>query len=166
VIVHHDGYNELREDNYKGQGDMEFLDPMIDMMGAWGQNSSSPVIISGYDDRFDQYDNHAIENSFEDLQAMLAPSTIALYSITTKYWYETTVDLLRDIQWKTMALDGLVLEQTTKDMILALVAQHKDSRGHFVDDFIEGKGQVIFRLLQKHAYALNKHIGASNPTPR
>jgi hypothetical protein len=128
---------------------------MVDMLqGMFGGEGGTPVIVSGYDYRFVQYDCYSLEKDFDDLQAMLSPSAIVVYSITTRRWYRTTVGFLRDVQWRTSALDGLVLEQSTKDMIHALVAQHKDSRGHFLDDFIEGKGQVSSKLPEQSASTL------------
>lgn len=112
----------------------------------FGSKVCIPIIINGYDDRFDQYDHHPPEKAFDNLQKLLGPSAIGVYSVSTRTWYQTTVGTLRDVQWRTSALDGLVLEQSTKDMIHALVAQHKDSRGKFLDDFIEGKGQVVSGL--------------------
>jgi hypothetical protein len=85
--------------------------------------------------------------------------------MASKNWYEVTVALLQEVIWRTSALEGLVMERSQKEMIHALVVQHKDSRGHPIDDFIDGKGQVSSGRIYQSSLCNKEMTGTGNRAP-
>lgn len=69
--------------------------------------------------------------------------------MSDKLWLEFTVSGIKDIQWNESAFDSLVLPESQKSIVKALVQSHtsKVQEHKLIDDFIEGKGRGLVTVL-------------------
>ena len=73
------------------------------------------------------------------------PATINGLNMRNKKWEELDVDRICDVCWNTEAFDNLVIENTTRKLIKALVMRQLEAdKG---TDLIAGKGQGPIILL-------------------
>ncbi|KAF2844074.1 P-loop containing nucleoside triphosphate hydrolase protein [Plenodomus tracheiphilus IPT5] len=82
-----------------------------------------------------------------DEQCLLAIGTMPGFHIDNKKWEDFDVTKLHEIPWSERAFENLVLEQTEKDLILALVDRDQYKTTKPFDDFIAGKGEGMIMLL-------------------
>ena len=76
---------------------------------------------------------------------LLLPATINGFNMRNKKWEELDVDRICDVCWNTEAFDNLVVDETTRKLIKALVMQQLEAdKG---TDLIAGKGQGLIILL-------------------
>jgi hypothetical protein len=62
---------------------------------------------------------------------------------------EFVVDDITDIVWNPSSFDNLAIPTTKKKVITALAKAHiSRAPDDVIDDFVEGKGQGLIRLLQ------------------
>jgi hypothetical protein len=85
-------------------------------------------------------DEHGTEVSKDMIFAL--PSTVKGYSMRIKYWGEFRVDDLRPIEFRENAFDLLVMDNTKKKLVRALVENKATFR-----DLISGKGGGTIFLL-------------------
>ncbi|PQE27770.1 hypothetical protein CJF31_00009998 [Rutstroemia sp. NJR-2017a BVV2] len=87
---------------------------------------------------------------------LLLPSTIDGFNMNEKKWRTLQVDKISPIAWNTRAFEGLVMEDSTKELIEALVknkiAADKNS------DLISGKGNGLIVLLHGVAEIAEKPL--------
>ena len=75
----------------------------------------------------------------------LLPATINGFNMRNKKWEELDVDRTSDVCWNTEAFDNLVIDDTTRKLIKALVMRQLEAdKG---TDLIAGKGQGLIILL-------------------
>jgi hypothetical protein len=89
------------------------------------------------------------ERTFEPLSdenAMLTNATVRGYSFTSKKFLEFFVEDLSEIEWNTGCFDELVLDQSVKRTVQALVSTHAQKRESF-DDIVKGKGMGLVCVL-------------------
>ncbi|KAF7196505.1 ATP-dependent zinc metalloprotease FtsH [Pseudocercospora fuligena] len=72
------------------------------------------------------------------------------FNLKTKKWVACFVDGVENIDWNDRAFEKLLLRQQYKDMILAFMQSHIQSKDQF-DDIIKGKGQGFVMLLEGEA---------------
>ncbi|MCJ1474957.1 hypothetical protein MMC13_003617 [Lambiella insularis] len=79
-----------------------------------------------YHDRpeFEEWDDKAPNTAFNDEQRLLCPPTIACFDITTAKWYVVAVDNLKPVVWNTAAMNHLVLADSRKTLLRAVIEQH------------------------------------------
>ncbi|XDG10535.1 hypothetical protein ABKA04_010150 [Annulohypoxylon sp. FPYF3050] len=75
----------------------------------------------------------------------LLPTTIKGFNLRKKRWLDLPVDNLGDVVWNTKAFDSLVLEESTKELIKALVSNQTETERS--TDVISGKGNGLILLL-------------------
>ena len=76
---------------------------------------------------------------------LLLPATISGFNMRNKKWEELDADLICDVCWNTEAFDSLVIDDTTRKLIKALVMRQLETdKG---TDLIAGKGQGLIILL-------------------
>ena len=76
---------------------------------------------------------------------LLLPATINGFSMRNKKWEELDADRICDVCWNTEAFDNLVIDDTTRKLIKALVIRQLEAdKG---TDLIAGKGQGLIILL-------------------
>ena len=76
---------------------------------------------------------------------LLLPATINGFNMRNKKWEELDVDRISDVCWNTEAFDNLVIDDTTRKLIKALVMRQLEAdKG---TDLIAGKGQGLIILL-------------------
>jgi len=84
----------------------------------------------------------------EDL--LLCSPTVLGFSFSDKLWVELSVSHISDIEWDTGAFDSLVLPESQKRIVRALVESHSKQsakKGSGFDDFIKGKGKGLVAVL-------------------
>ncbi|TGO67306.1 hypothetical protein BOTNAR_0045g00510 [Botryotinia narcissicola] len=68
------------------------------------------------------------------------------FSLTHKSWGQFSIDGLKDIVWNEDAFQKLVVDETRRKLIHALVRAHRQDDASF-DDIIENKGKGLVGLL-------------------
>lgn len=94
--------------------------------------------LSSEDDSDEEPD---LEISDEDY--LMASPVLLGFSFAEKQWLEFKVSSIREIEWNDEAWDSLVLEESTKDLIQALVKARKFHGSQTIDDVIRGKGKGL-----------------------
>ena len=85
------------------------------------------------------------DESPSDPFPLLLPATINGFNMRNKKWEELDADRICDICWNTEAFDNLVIDDTTRKLIKALVMRQLEAdKG---TDLIAGKGQGLIILL-------------------
>ncbi|RPA77996.1 hypothetical protein BJ508DRAFT_161466 [Ascobolus immersus RN42] len=86
---------------------------------------------------------------FSDEEFMLASSVVLGFSFPEKLWLEISVAGVSDIIWNDTAFDTLVLPNSSKEIVKALVETHTGSRmeSTTIDDIIQGKGRGLVSVL-------------------
>ncbi|KAF9872533.1 AAA family ATPase [Colletotrichum karsti] len=79
-----------------------------------------------------------------DEQAMLATSMVRGFSFNEKKFLDFFVDKISDIEWNTRCFEQLVLPESQKELVQALVAEHTAST---FDDIVQGKGKGLILVL-------------------
>ena len=93
---------------------------------------------------FKDWDDVAPNTIFVEEQKLLCPPTIACFDITTSKWYVVAVENLRSVVWNTTAMNHLVLAESRKTLLRAVIEQH--AKKH-VGDIIQNKGIGLVILL-------------------
>ncbi|KAK0512987.1 hypothetical protein JMJ35_005004 [Cladonia borealis] len=87
----------------------------------------------------------AAEEPPSDSFLLLLPATINGFNMRNKKWEELDADRICDVCWNTEAFDNLVIDDTTRKLIKALVMRQLEAdKG---TDLIAGKGQGLIILL-------------------
>ena len=87
----------------------------------------------------------AAEEPPSDSFPFLLPATINGFNMRNKKWEELDADRIFDVCWNTEAFDNLVIDDTTRKLIKALVMRQLEAdKG---TDLIAGKGQGLIILL-------------------
>ncbi|CZT24619.1 uncharacterized protein RCC_10344 [Ramularia collo-cygni] len=81
-----------------------------------------------------------------DDQCLLATATVRGFSFSEKRWLDFFVDKLNSPDWNSDCFKQLVLPETQKDLVQALVANHTQKRNGF-DDIVKGKGKGLILVL-------------------
>jgi hypothetical protein len=101
----------------------------------------------GLDSEYQHFDGFSKDDDFSDLQAQLCPSTAYSYAVKSRTWYEITISRTDEVQWEENAVKQLVLEESTKRMLVGLVKQHQENKTKVISDIIPSKGKVSHLLL-------------------
>ncbi|KAF3922056.1 hypothetical protein ABW20_dc0107587 [Dactylellina cionopaga] len=81
-----------------------------------------------------------------DDQLLLCSSLIYGFALNEKQWVQLFVDFLQPVSWNVQSFDQLVLPNSQKLLVKALVESHQTSNNNF-DDFIAGKGRGLICCL-------------------
>ncbi|KAF5243476.1 hypothetical protein FAUST_2832 [Fusarium austroamericanum] len=84
---------------------------------------------------------------FTDEEYLIASPVVLGFAFSEKQWLELAVSGASDIKWNEKAWDSLVLEDSTKDLIKALVKSRKYHAANTIDDVIQGKGKGLVTVL-------------------
>ncbi|RYN29650.1 hypothetical protein AA0115_g5269 [Alternaria tenuissima] len=80
--------------------------------------------------------------------ALLLPATIIGYGFHNKKWSVLLVEHIQDIKWNSGVFDDrLVLEESKKELVKALVMVHNKKSREIQTDFMDGKGNGLIMLL-------------------
>ncbi|KAI9729611.1 MAG: hypothetical protein M1818_008458 [Claussenomyces sp. TS43310] len=85
--------------------------------------------------------------TFTDEEYLIASPVVLGFAFAEKTWLEFTVSGIKDIVWNEGAYDSLVLEQSTKEIVKALVESHTFHPAESIDDVIQGKGKGLVAVL-------------------
>nr|XP_023907899.1 uncharacterized protein LOC112019614 [Quercus suber]POF16364.1 atpase family aaa domain-containing protein 3b [Quercus suber] len=81
-----------------------------------------------------------------DEQCLLATAMARGFSFEEKKWFDFFIDQLSPPNWDTQCFDQLVLPQTQKQLVRALVTTHCQQQDSF-DDIVKGKGKGLVMVL-------------------
>ncbi|OHF01612.1 AAA family ATPase [Colletotrichum orchidophilum] len=86
-----------------------------------------------------------------DEQCLLASPMVRGFSFTEKNFLNFFVDEISPIEWNTQCFEQLVLPDSQKELVQALVAQHTaratDPNSSAFDDIVKGKGKGLILVL-------------------
>ena len=86
-----------------------------------------------------------VDGGLTEQQLRICTDTVPVFSMRDKFFYKAPVDEIHDIVFNEQLFSQLVIPESTKDLIRALVENH--ARGSDMDDFVEG---VILSLIDKY----------------
>lgn len=113
-------------------------------LGAYRyQDREVAVVSDGVSDEYTNFDNFDPRGDFTTLQAQLCPSAVSCYSLKSRKWFNICVSDIKEIHWAKEALDHLVLDKSSKAMLLGLVQRHRKIKDEVLSDVIPSKGKVI-----------------------
>ncbi|KAL8708050.1 MAG: hypothetical protein Q9225_007662 [Loekoesia sp. 1 TL-2023] len=75
----------------------------------------------------------------------ICTNEVPVFSMRDKIFYKAPVDEIHDVVFSEQVFAQLVIPESTKSLIQALVENH--AKGTGVDDFVEGKGKGLIILL-------------------
>ncbi|KAL0935666.1 AAA family ATPase [Colletotrichum truncatum] len=86
-----------------------------------------------------------------DEQALLATTMVRGFSFTEKRFFDFFVHSVSEIEWNTGCFEQLVLPESQKELVQALVAEHTarttDPNVSAFDDIVKGKGRGLILVL-------------------
>ncbi|KAF4784834.1 AAA family ATPase [Colletotrichum scovillei] len=86
-----------------------------------------------------------------DEQCLLASPMVRGFSFTEKKFLDFFVDKISPIEWNTQCFEQLVLPDSQKELVQALVAEHTarttDPSSSAFDDIVKGKGKGLILVL-------------------
>lgn len=81
-------------------------------------------------------------------EAYLLPPTIHGFSLRAKRWGELLISQLHDIEWQDRSFQHLVISDSYRRMIRAVVSVHaSDLKSQLLSDVVEGKGNGLIIAL-------------------
>ena len=87
----------------------------------------------------------------DDEEALVCPAFVQGFTLREKLWAEFRVDHLKEVEWSAEAYQRLEMDDSTKQIIHALVKSHRKHSAENppdFDDIIAGKGLGLVFLLQ------------------
>ncbi|KAL8765370.1 MAG: hypothetical protein Q9194_006586 [Teloschistes cf. exilis] len=87
------------------------------------------------------------EREFTEEELLIASPVVLGFAFSEKLWLEFTVSGINDIEWNEGAFDSLVLPDSQKSIVKALVESHTFSASKNIDDVIQGKGRGLVAVL-------------------
>jgi hypothetical protein len=87
------------------------------------------------------------EREFTKEELLIASPVVLGFAFSEKLWLEFAVSGIRDIDWNEGAFDSLVLPESQKSIVKALVESHTFHPAQNIDDVIQGKGRGLVAVL-------------------
>ncbi|KAI5854058.1 P-loop containing nucleoside triphosphate hydrolase protein [Tricharina praecox] len=96
--------------------------------------------------------NSSSEGLMSEEQLLMCSPTVLGFSFGDKMWVEFAIDSIHEIIFNTGAFDSLVLPESQKSIVRALVENHTgkgktEKKRPGIDDIIRGKGQGLVAVL-------------------
>ena len=99
----------------------------------------------------DEASQATIEDTAKDIfteeQLLIASSTVVGFSFSEKLWLEFAVSKIGEVSWNTDAFDSLILPDSQKNIVKAMVSSHAFHPSRSIDDIIAGKGKGLVSVL-------------------
>ncbi|KAL8895658.1 MAG: hypothetical protein Q9207_008073 [Kuettlingeria erythrocarpa] len=87
------------------------------------------------------------DREFIEEELLIASPVVLGFAFSEKLWLEFTVSGINEIEWNEGAFDSLVLPDSQKSIVKALVESHTFSASRNIDDVIQGKGRGLVAVL-------------------
>ena len=87
------------------------------------------------------------KREFTEEELLIASPVVLGFAFSEKLWLEFTVSGINEIEWNEGAFDSLVLPDSQKSIVKALVESHTFSASRNIDDVIQGKGRGLVAVL-------------------
>ncbi|KAL8932187.1 MAG: hypothetical protein Q9211_006469, partial [Gyalolechia sp. 1 TL-2023] len=94
-----------------------------------------------------QEDNADREREFTEEELLIASPVVLGFAFSEKLWLEFTVSGINEIEWNEGAFSSLVLPDSQKSIVKALVESHTFQASRNIDDVIQGKGRGLVAVL-------------------
>ncbi|TLD17033.1 uncharacterized protein PgNI_01494 [Pyricularia grisea] len=82
-----------------------------------------------------------------DDQCILASALVRGFSFAEKRFFDLFIDSVRPINWNAGCFEQLVLPDSQKELVQALVAEHTQRAADSFDDIVKGKGKGLILVL-------------------
>ncbi|KAL8957914.1 MAG: hypothetical protein Q9193_004926 [Seirophora villosa] len=92
-------------------------------------------------------DGTETDRVFTEEELLIASPVVLGFAFSEKLWLEFTVSGINEIEWNEGAFDSLVLPDSQKSIVKALVESHTFSASRNIDDVIQGKGRGLVAVL-------------------
>ncbi|KAL8965519.1 MAG: hypothetical protein Q9197_006476 [Variospora fuerteventurae] len=92
-------------------------------------------------------DGTGTDRVFTEEELLIASPVVLGFAFSEKLWLEFTVSGINEIEWNEGAFDSLVLPDSQKSIVKALVESHTFSASRNIDDVIQGKGRGLVAVL-------------------
>ncbi|RMZ82515.1 hypothetical protein DV737_g1970, partial [Chaetothyriales sp. CBS 132003] len=86
-------------------------------------------------------------HTFSEEELLIASPVVLGFAFNEKLWLELTVSGISDVKFNEDAFDSLVLPESQKSIIKALVSSHAFHPSKSIDDIISGKGRGLCCVL-------------------
>ncbi|RMZ85246.1 hypothetical protein DV738_g314, partial [Chaetothyriales sp. CBS 135597] len=86
-------------------------------------------------------------HTFSEEELLIASPVVLGFSFNEKLWLEFTVSGISDVKFNEDAFDSLVLPESQKSIVKALVSSHTFHPSKSIDDIISGKGRGLCCVL-------------------
>ena len=87
------------------------------------------------------------KHEFTEEELLIASPVVLGFAFSEKLWLEFSLSGVRDIEWNQGAFDSLVLPDSQKTIVKALVESHKFHAAQTIDDVVQGKGKGLVAVL-------------------
>ncbi|KAL8889315.1 MAG: hypothetical protein Q9205_003480 [Flavoplaca limonia] len=87
------------------------------------------------------------KREFTEEELLIASPVVLGFAFSEKLWLEFTVSGINEIEWNEGAFNSLVLPDSQKSIVKALVESHTFSASRNIDDVIQGKGRGLVAVL-------------------
>ncbi|KAL8672848.1 MAG: hypothetical protein Q9168_002724 [Polycauliona sp. 1 TL-2023] len=87
------------------------------------------------------------KKEFTEEELLIASPVVLGFAFSEKLWLEFTVSGINEIEWNEGAFSSLVLPDSQKSIVKALVESHTFSASRNIDDVIQGKGRGLVAVL-------------------
>ncbi|KAI9814408.1 MAG: hypothetical protein M1827_003264 [Pycnora praestabilis] len=84
--------------------------------------------------------------ALSEKDTLLCPPYVFGFSLMTKKWCRFFIDRVREVELNVKAFDQLILAESQKQLVLAMVEAHVEDDDSY-DDIIQGKGKSLIILL-------------------
>ena len=87
------------------------------------------------------------QRAFTEEELLISSPVVLGFAFSEKLWLELTVSGISDVVFNDQAFDSLVLPDTQKSIVKALVSSHAFHPSKSIDDIISGKGRGLCCVL-------------------
>ena len=96
-----------------------------------------------------QEEGGELKREFTEEELLIASPVVLGFAFSEKLWLEFTVSGIQEIEWNEGAFDSLVLPDSQKSLVKALVQSHttESEERKTIDDVIKGKGKGLVAVL-------------------
>jgi len=94
---------------------------------------------------FETSDAHS--RKFSEEEVLLASPVVLGFAFSEKLWLEFSLSGVSDITYNEDAFNSLVLPNSQKEIVRALVESHRFNAAKTIDDVIQGKGKGLVSVL-------------------
>ncbi|KAJ7751771.1 P-loop containing nucleoside triphosphate hydrolase protein, partial [Mycena maculata] len=140
VMIDGTSYNRFcAEFSWEAADDEEAAEALF-----WAEDSLSPEEFAAF--KAEKAAKKAARG-LTDEETLLATNILRGFSFAEKKWFQLFIENFSEITWNEASFDRLVLPESSKTLIRALVSSQLRAEGSKFDDIIKGKGRGLVTVL-------------------